>query len=389
MRKASSSSCVVGFPGLPSGNLDGSLPAMKTPHAPGWLAVGFLAMTAATGLAVGADAPATVPYRPGYIVGADISSVPAAEARGMKYSDNGAQKDILQILKDHGFNYIRLRLFVEPKNPGGYSPQGWCDLPHTVPMAQRVKKAGMGLLLDFHYSDTWADPGKQTKPLAWRQLPPDALVQTLRDYTRDAIAQLKAAGGEPDMVQIGNEITPGMLLNTLPGGRGGGAQRVSTQPEGSATNWDILSALLKAGISGVKDVDPRILIVLHIDKGGDNAASRSWVDAALAHGVSFDILGESCYTRYQGPPSSWKANFDDLAARYPKLSFLVAEVAYETTESNEIMHNLPDHRGLGTFIWEPTQRGNQQQLFDNNGAVIPEKMALYDRLVKDYAVNPY
>ena len=112
------------------------------------------------------------------------------------------------------------------------------------------------------------------------------------------------------------------------------------------------------------------------------------MDAALAHGVTFDILGESCYTRFQGLPATWKTNFDDLAARYPKLSFLVAELAYEITESNEIMHNLPDHRGLGTFVWEPTQRGNQQQLFDNNGAVIPEKMALYDKVVKDYGVRP-
>jgi arabinogalactan endo-1,4-beta-galactosidase len=277
---------------------------------------------------------------------------------------------------------------VEPTNQGGYSRQGYCGLTQTIAMAKRVKEAGMGLLLDFHYSDTWADPGKQTKPLAWRGLPLEPLIQTVHDYTKDVITQLKNAGGEPDMVQIGNEITPGMLLNALPGGRGGGAQTVSTQPEGSARNWDILASLLKAGIAGVKETDTRILTVLHIDKGGDNAASRSWVDAALAHGVSFDILGESCYTRYQGPPASWKTNFADLAARYPKLSFIVAEVAYETAESNEIMHNLPDHRGLGTFIWEPTQRGNQQQLFDNNGAVIPEKMAHYDKLVKDYGVRP-
>jgi len=337
----------------------------------------------------GGEAGERVPYRPGYIVGADISSVPAAEARGMKFSDNGAQKDILQILKDHGFNYIRLRLFVEPKNPGGYSPQGWCDLPHTIAMARRVKEAGMGLLLDFHYSDTWADPGKQTKPLAWRQLPLDQLIQTMRDYTRDAVAQLKAAGAEPDMAQIGNEITPGLLLNSLPGGRGGaGAQTVSTQPEGSARDWNILSSLLKAGIAGVKDVDPRILIVLHIDKGGDNAASGRWVDAAVAHGVSFDILGESCYTRYQGLPATWKTNFDDLAARYPKLSFLVAEVGFETAESNAIMRGLPGHRGLGTFVWEPTQNGNQQRLFDSTGAVIPEKMAPYDQIAKDLQARP-
>ena len=329
-----------------------------------------------------------VPSRPSFIVGADISAVPAQEARGMKFSDNGVQRDVLQILKDHGFNYIRLRVFVQPTNSGGYSAQGFCDLPHTIDMARCVKAAGMGLLIDFHYSDTWADPDKQTKPLAWRQLPLAQLIQTMHDYTKDAVTQLKAAGAEPDMVQIGNEITPGLLLNQLPARRGGSTpQVISDQPEGSTRDWTILASLLKAGISGVKEVDPRILIVLHIDRGGDNATTRRWVDNALAHGVVFNILGQSCYTRYQGPPAAWKANFDDLVARYPKLSFIIAEVAYETAESNEIMRNLPDHRGLGTFIWEPTQQGNQQQLFDSRGAVIPEKMALYDKVVKDYGLK--
>jgi len=348
----------------------------------------LLLASAASVLAAGSDAAMTPPFRPGCIVGADISAVPAAEARGIKFSDNGVQKDILQILKGHGFNYIRLRLFVEPANPGGYSRQGYCGLAQTIPMARRVKAAGMGLLLDFHYSDTWADPGKQTKPLAWRDLPLDQLLKTMHDYTSNVIVQLRTAGGGPDMVQIGNEITPGLLLNTLPAARGGAAQRVSTQPEGSARNWDILSSLLKAGISGAKEADPGLLIMLHIDRGGDNAGSRSWVDAALAHGVSFDILGESCYTKFQGPPAGWKANFDDLAARYPKLNFLIAEVAYETVEANQIMRSLPDHRGLGTFIWEPTQRGNQQQLFDDTGALLPAKMAPYDKLMKENEVQP-
>ena len=151
-------------------------------------AVGLTGCGSAT-LAGSSDAGPTVPYRPNFIVGADISAVPAAEARGIKFSDNGAQKDILQILKDHGFNYIRLRIFVEPTNQGGYSRLGYCGLAQTIPMAKRVKDAGMGLLLDFHYSDTWADPGKQTKPLAWRELPPEQLVKTLHDYTKDVITQ--------------------------------------------------------------------------------------------------------------------------------------------------------------------------------------------------------
>src|SRR5206468_10655963 len=135
-----------------------------------------------------------------------------------------------------------------------------------------------------------------------------------------------------------------------------------TDRGGSARNWGQLGRLLKSGIAAVKEVDPKIQVMLHIDKGGDNLATRRWVDAAIAQGVQFDILGQSCYTRWQGPPSGWKANFDDLVVRYPKLSFVIAEVAAETKEAAEIMRSLPDHRGLGTCIWEPTSSGNAQEM---------------------------
>jgi arabinogalactan endo-1,4-beta-galactosidase len=307
---------------------------------------------------------------PNYIVGADISWVQQNEDRGTRYSDNGVQKDILEILKDHGFNYIRLRVFVDPTKSTPrdrpYSAQGYCDLPHTIAMSKRVKAAGMGLSIDFHYSDSWADPGKQYTPYAWANLSFDELVKKTHDYTKDAIEQLKDAGATPDMVQIGNEITPGMM----------------TDRGGSTSNWAQLGALLKAGIAGAREANPKILIVLHIDKGGDNAATRRWVDAALAQGVDFDILAQSCYTRWQGQPSGWKANFEDLVTRYPKLSFVIAELAVEVREANEVMRNLPDGKGLGTFIWEPTANNNQQSLFDNRGNVISARMALYDEVVK-------
>src|ERR1700722_9972140 len=201
---------------------------------------------------------------PSYMVGADISSVQAAEDRGAKLTDGGAEKDIFLILKKHGFNYIRLRVFVDPTKSGpryrAYSPQGYCDLPHTITMAKRPKAAGMGLLIDFHYSDSWADPGKQYTPSAWAALSFQDLVAKTHDWTKDAVRQLTQAGAEPDMVQIGNEITPGMMVDH----------------GGSARNWDNLAPLLKAGISGAEDVDPKILIMLHIDKGGNNRATRQW-----------------------------------------------------------------------------------------------------------------
>ena len=166
------------------------------------------------------------------------------------------------------------------------------------------------------------------------------------------------------MVQIGNEITPGLM----------------TDRGGSVRNWNQLGQLLKAGISAVKEVDPKILVMLHIDKGGDNAATRRWLEAALSEGLQFDVLGESCYTRWQGTPAGWKANFEDLAARYTTLSFVIAEVGFEVKEASEIMRSIPNGRGLGTFVWEPTSNLNGQALFDNTGAVIPEKMEMYDAL---------
>ncbi len=359
----------------------------------------FLGVVLSSCRSAGADTPAQpAAARAPFIIGADLSAVQASEDRGMHYSDHGVQQDILAIMKAHGFNYVRLRVFVEPANPGGYSRQGYCDLPHTLTMAKRVKSAGLGLLIDFHYSDTWADPGKQTKPLAWRALTLPELVQKVHDYTKDAVAQLKAAGATPDMVQIGNEITPGMLLNRLPaGGRGGGAaQTVSTQPEGSTKEWDNLAALLKAGIAGTREVDPKILVMLHIDKGGNNAVSRTWIDNALKRGVSFDILGESCYSvaKWQGPASGWKANFTDLAQRYPQLSFVIAEYGYsdatsdyprDIREANDVMLTLPGKKGLGTFIWEPTQNTNHQSMFDGQtGAALPV-LSTYDEVSKQAA----
>lgn len=319
--------------------------------------------------------PASLKIPQGFMIGADISWVQAAEGRGATFRDGGVEKDILQILKDHGFNYIRLRVFHDPTKPTPrdrpYSKQGYCDLPHTIEMAKRVKAADMGLLINFHYSDSWADPGKQFTPSAWADLSFEELVKVTHEWTRDAIAKMKDAGARPDMVQIGNEITPGMM----------------TDRGGSSRNWSNLAQLLKAGIAGVKDVDPKILIMLHIDKGGDNKATRAWVDAALAHDVPFDILGLSCYRRWHGPPSAWKANFDDLVVRYPKLSFLIVELAAEITATSRIMYELPDGKGLGTFIWEPTANNNGQALFDRRGAVIPQRMRLYDEVAKQYATR--
>ena len=178
------------------------------------------------------------------ILGADISWTQQREADNTKYSDHGAQKDILEILREHGFNWIRLRIFVDPRAEHGYSRnKGYCDLDHTIAMAKRIKAADMNFLLDFHYSDTWADPGKQFKPSAWKDLHGEALQKAVREYTRNTLERMKVEHVLPDMIQVGNEINHGILW-----------------PDGALDreNWDSFCNLLKAATTGARmPIHPR------------------------------------------------------------------------------------------------------------------------------------
>jgi len=338
-----------------------------------------------------------------FMIGADITWVQAAEGRGATYSD-GTQRDIFELLKAHGFNYIRLRTFVDPKAADGYDQQnGYADLAHTIAFGKRIKAAGMGFLLDFHYSDNWADPGKQCVPVAWQKHKTIAeLAGAVQAYTTDAITQLIAGGARPDMVQIGNEITPGMLLHVCDGdGHPTGNNAVT----GAISNWANLGSLLKAGVKGVKDVDAGIQIMLHIDRGGDKggytgaaaSASSSFIDNAQKQGVVFDVFGESCYQAYQGDPNStaktqdgWTKTFAALAKQYPKLRFVAAEYGPMQREINDVLFGLPGMQGAGTFNWEPTQQGDWNTghvLFSGSGNrfTATADLALYDAMKTAYA----
>jgi arabinogalactan endo-1,4-beta-galactosidase len=174
------------------------------------------------------------------------------------------------------------------------------------------------------------------------------------EYTRDAITQLVAAGARPDVVQVGNEITPGMMIHLCDSA---GMPTGNHSVTGSIANWTNLGSLLKAGVKGVKDVDPGIKTMLHIDRGNNLAASRDFITKALAQGVTFEIFGESCYTAYQGTPADWTSTFTQLAAAFPALSFVIAEYGPEQRAANDVMFNLATGRGLGTFNWEPTHSG--------------------------------
>lgn len=314
----------------------------------------------------------TVPYTPqkvsGKILGADISFLPELEARGVKFSDKGVEKDAIQILKDHGFNYIRLRVFNNPELDSGYSPhKGFCDLEHTKQMAKRVKDAGFKLLLDFHYSDYWADPGKQFKPNAWKGQDFATLKKSVYNYTVEVLSQLRKQGTLPDMVQVGNEINHGMIW-----------------PEGRIGNLDSLAELIYAGVRGVKSVNPATPVMLHVALGGQNQESRFFFDEMLSRNVPFDVIGLSYYPKWHGTPDDLKNNMADLAARY-KRQVMVAEYTQLKTEVNDIAFNVPDGRSLGTFIWEPLN--TWEQVFDKTGKS-NQLIDLYDGIAKKYDVPP-
>jgi arabinogalactan endo-1,4-beta-galactosidase len=345
------------------------------------------------GGAAGADAS----LHASYFLGADITDQePASDA---------AKADLLGQMKAHGFNFIRLRTFVDPMAADGYDKaNGYDDIAHTVAFGKTIKAAGLGLLIDFHYSDNWADPGKQCVPVAWQGLTTIAdLAAAVHDYTKDAITRLVAGGARPDMVQIGNETTPGMLLHRCDSG----GQPTGDNPvNGSTSNWANLGTLLKAGVRGVKDVDPGILISLHIDRGGDKptdtpgaalATSITWITNAMKQGVAFDAFGESCYQRYQGDPDSvantkagWTNTFGGLATKFPGLLFFAAEYGPMQREINDVVFGLPARQGLGTFNWEPTTRGDWNTGHDlwrrsGNTYLAQPDVALYDQMKVDYA----
>lgn len=334
------------------------------------------------------------------MIGADISQVQQQEDSGTDWVDGG-QKDIMTLLKDRGFNWIRLRAFVDPRAQGGYSAQGYCDTEHTVTMGARIKQAELGFLLDLHYSDYWADPGKQIKPLAWRDIATiEALATAVHDYTKATVQALVDGGARPDMVSIGNEITPGMLLHVPDDPSDPDGALTVTTPNGSINNWTNLGMLLKAGVAGVHEVDPTIKIMLHTDRGGSASASVSFVEHAIEEDVPFDMYAVSCYVEYQGGPDACSATMNAVIDATPDATFglVIGEYAVDDTNSttiedsirgtNDAVWELPNGRGAGTFFWEPTRSGAWGQgLFTfggGNGTAVDTYMDFYEKMKTDF-----
>lgn len=274
------------------------------------------------------------------ILGADISSLHKSEDLGgiYKYAD-GTQADALQILKDNGMNYARLRVWVDPAD-------GYHDKAEILLMAQRFKEMGLKLLVDFHYSDDWADPGKQYKPAAWKDYTVEQLTQAVYDYTYDVCSSLAAQGTPADMVQIGNEINAGILW-----------------PEGDYNHFDNLAAFLTTGYQAAKDANSATLVMLHIAEGGDNSMARWFFDNLTRRNVPFDIIGLSYYPFWHGSLMELQDNLVDVSARYDK-DVLVAEVAYAFTaqEGDEFSNLLARHMAVDGYLYTP--EGQRQMLRD-------------------------
>lgn len=395
-------------------------------------------ITAAALVLVGAALPATraAAVEPdGFVMGGDLGMIHEVESLGGTFSRGGVVGDPIDIMGDAGMNLARLRLWVDPYTVTGEPYGGGTnDLATTISTAQRAKAAGMDILLDFHLSDWWADPGTQTVPKAWRGLTYSQLVSTVRAYTEDVIDAMRAAGVLPDMVQMGNEIPGGILWDH---GRVGNGVSDFTQ----------LAGLLKAGIAGV-DASLRtgedIEIVLHLDHGGDNALYRWWFDAITAQGVPFDIIGLSYYPFWHGTMGQLAVNLNDISARYDK-DVLIVETAYGWTlgdgdglgnsfytaeaatggypasvvgqtaflrDLRDIVRAVPDGRGRGLIWWEPgwlpvpganwgTEAGkidnddpgvlsnpwDNQTLFDWSGAALPTLDVFGETPPTNLAVN--
>lgn len=265
------------------------------------------------------------------------------EAAGFKFYDTtGKQEDCLRILKEKGINAIRLRAWVNPAN-------GWCGTGDVLNKALRAKQAGLKIMIDFHYSDTWADPGHQTKPLTWAGAGTVALIDSVYQYTFNVLSLLKSNGIVPQWIQVGNETNNGMLW-----------------PDGMAsTHMNTFAQMINAGYNAAKAVDSSIQVIVHISNGFDNTLFRWIFDGLQSNGAHWDIIGMSLYPdagTWQTLDSECLTNMQDMVSRYNK-KIMISEVGMDVGDSvacrsfltdiiNKVQ-SLPDHAGLGVFYWEP------------------------------------
>lgn len=285
---------------------------------------------------------------PAFAKGTDISWVPGLEAQGYTWKDkNGTTKDIIQILKDdYQINSVRIRVFV---NPSSNYANGYLDMNRAAALAQRAKNAGMSIMLTLHYSDSWADPGQQTKPAAWNNYTFQQLMDAVWNHTRAVMTAMQAKGVTPDWVQIGNETNNGMLWN-----------------DGKATvSMKNYAWLVNTGNNAVKSISSGTKTIVHLAGGNDNALFVWNIGGLISNGATFDIIGMSLYpsaTDWSAKVDQTISNANDMIARYGK-PVIISEIGLEYNQPAATksfvaaiktkVRNISGGKGLGVFYWEP------------------------------------
>ncbi len=301
-----------------------------------------------------------------FMKGMDISFLPECLDAGMQVFDmDGTPMEPFALLKKYDVNSIRLRIWVNPDNEP--HSRGYCSLEHTLKMAKQVVDNGMDFVLDFHYSDWWADPGKQKKPKDWEGVSREELEEKVYSYTRETLLAFEAQGTLPNMVQIGNEIRSGLIF-----------------PEGELPDYAGMVRLINAGIRGARSVadKDRMRVMIHLDQGGRYIWLHKWFEGAFAQGLlDFDVIGLSYYPFWHGTYLDIKASMEQLIQDYHK-PIMIVETAYAWRKSNHgfiddeqiriaglsanpegqrrnlelvmyLLSNLPDNMGQGMYYWEP------------------------------------
>lgn len=262
--------------------------------------------------------------RPEYIVGGDISLLPQYLAKGARYFDNSGVRvtDPLKWFGETiGLNAMRVRLFVNPANAGDDDKgEGVCqDLPYVAALGKQIKDNGHQFVLDIHYSDTWADPGQQTLPAAWKGCTVAQLRDSVYQYTYDVLTTLVAAGATPDYIQTGNEITYGMLWPTGRIYPGGGA------PDGG--NWSYFRTYLNSAAKACREVCPDARIIIHVEMArAENPVN--FFNNLANYNTDYDIIGLSYYAAYHGLPEVLDGVLTTLENDHPDRDIMIMETGY-------------------------------------------------------------
>ncbi len=264
-------------------------------------------------------------------VGGDISLLPEYENAGAQYKTQEGKEinDLLPWLHDEGMNAMRVRLFVNPadhksKYPSKYDPNACQDLEYITPLCKRIVEDGFSLMLDFHYSDTWADPAKQWTPESWKGLSDEQLYEKIYDYTKETLLSLKENGITPAFIQPGNEISYGMLW----GSEDASSSSLKKVFMGSDANWTRFGKLLNQAIKACHEVCPDAKIVLHTERVAQVDVLTNFYDQMKKLDVDYDIIGLSYYPYFHGDMSVLDKALSSLQNRYPEKNIMIVETGY-------------------------------------------------------------